>query len=159
MARPVKQPINPGSPVKSANLSPAAAIEWDRLSQELADSGVLITVAHRAALSLASTIAADIKSDWAEIQANGAYTMGKNGMVAHPAVKSMDALRRDYIKALSLLGVRAAVAGGQTSDGESLDDILNGSPWTPRMLTHGRRRRRSARSLGEYQWVCLGFSR
>ena len=27
------------------------------------------------------------------------------------------------------------------------------------MLTHGRRRRRSARSLGEYQWVCLGLSR
>src|ERR1700693_4903537 len=105
MARPVKQPINPGSPVKSANISTAAAMDWDRPSQELSDSGVLIRVAHRSALSLASTIAADIKSDWKEIQREGAYTMGKNGMVAHPAVKRMDALRRDYIKALSLLGV------------------------------------------------------
>ena len=126
MARPVKQPVNPGWPKKPANLSPTAAIEWDRLTQELSDSGVLITIAHRAALSLASTIAADIKSDWAEIQAEGAYTMGKNGIVAHPAVKRMDALRRDYIKALSMLGVRAAVASDKTATGDDLDAILNG---------------------------------
>jgi hypothetical protein len=38
----------------------------------------------------------------------------------------MDSLRRDYLKALSLLGLRAAVSGEKPTPGESLEDILNG---------------------------------
>jgi phage terminase small subunit len=128
MARPFKQPITPGLPAKSSGLSPAASLEWDRLLKELQDAGVLVTVAHRAALTLAATIAADIKSDWAEIQKEGAYVSGpKGGIVAHPAVKRMDALRRDYTKVLSMLGVRTAASGGeQAGDADELADILNG---------------------------------
>jgi hypothetical protein len=38
----------------------------------------------------------------------------------------MDALRRDYIKVLGMLGLRAAVSGEKNTPGESLEDILNG---------------------------------
>ena len=85
-------------------------------------------MAHRAPLTLAATIAADIKSDWAVIQAEGPYlTSRKTGAVqAHPAVKRMDALRRDYIKVLGLLGLRAAVSGEKPGATDDLDEILNG---------------------------------
>jgi hypothetical protein len=46
--------------------------------------------------------------------------------VAHPAVKRMDALRRDYLKALASLGLRAAVSGEKPNQEETLEDILNG---------------------------------
>lgn len=120
--------LQPGSPTKPRGLSASAALEWDRLTSELSEAGILITVAHRAAMTLAATIAADIKSDWAVLQNDGVYDLNaKTGtMQAHPAVKRMDALRRDYIKVLALLGLRAAVSGGTTPGGETLDDILNG---------------------------------
>jgi phage terminase small subunit len=105
--------LTAGTPTKPSGLSPGASVEWDRLLAELAAAGLQITAAHRAPLALASTIAADIKTDWAVIQAEGAYqTNRKTGAVqAHPAVKRLDALRRDYIKVLGLLGLRAAVSG------------------------------------------------
>jgi hypothetical protein len=104
--------LKPGTPVKPAGLSARASVEWDRLFQELQDAGILVCVAHRAPLALAATIAADIASDWAEIQKVGAYVpSAKGGIQAHPAVKRMDALRRDYVKVLGLLGLRAAVSG------------------------------------------------
>src|SRR5277367_1010131 len=95
--------LRSGTPTKPAGLSARAAREWDRLAAELGEAGLHITVAHRAPLQLAATIAADIVSDWEEIQKEGAYALsGKGGIVAHPAVKRMDALRRDYLKALGL---------------------------------------------------------
>jgi len=118
--------LRPGTPDKPSGLSPRASVEWDRLVQELQDAGLQVTVAHRAPLTLASTIAADIKSDWAVIQAEGAYlTNRKTGAVqAHPAVKRMDALRRDYIKVLGMLGLRSAVSGEKAGETDELADIL-----------------------------------
>jgi phage terminase small subunit len=120
--------LHAGVPIKSPGLSPRASAEWDRLLKELEDAGLEITVAHRAPLTLAATIAADIASDWAVIQEEGAYlTSQKTGAVqAHPAVKRMDALRRDYMRALSLLGLRAAVSGEKPGDDDDLDAVLNG---------------------------------
>jgi phage terminase small subunit len=120
-----KPELRPGTPARPTGLSPRAAVEWDRLSRELADAGLQITVAHRAPLTLAATIAADLFTDWEVIKKDGAYIQGRTGLVAHPAVKRMDALRRDFIRVLGLLGLRAAVSG-ETSTGESLEDVLNG---------------------------------
>ena len=38
----------------------------------------------------------------------------------------MDALRRDYLKALTMLGLRASVAQPEEDKTETLEDILNG---------------------------------
>jgi phage terminase small subunit len=119
------QSLKPGTPAKPAGLSDRASVEWDRLAAELEEAGIRVTVAHRAPLTLAATIAADLVSDWEVIKRDGAYIQGRTGLAAHPAVKRMDALRRDYIKVLGLLGLRAAVSA-ETSTGESLEDILNG---------------------------------
>lgn len=124
MARPRKNSATPGLPKKPEHLSPEASKEWDRLFREVQEAGIDITVAHRAALTLAATIAADISTDWAEIQREGAYSnSAKGGIQAHPAVKRMDALRRDYIKVLSVIGLRPgqAAEGGQE---KSLNDLL-----------------------------------
>jgi phage terminase small subunit len=119
--------LQPGTPAKPSGLSELAAIEWDRLLAELQEAGLQITVAHRAPLALAATIAADIAEAWAAVKQDGAYVQGKIGLQAHPAVKRMDALRRDYIKVLGLLGLRAAVSGERKTTGEeTLEDILNG---------------------------------
>jgi phage terminase small subunit len=117
-----------GKPTKPQGLSAGAAAEWDRLEAELTEAGLLITKAHRGAMTMASTIAADIKSDWATLQADGQYELNTktNTNQAHPALKRMDALRRDYAKFMALLGLRAAVSGGTGKEGETLDDVLNG---------------------------------
>jgi hypothetical protein len=121
-----KPELRPGTPVKPSGLSALASVEWDRLSQELADTGLQVTVAHRAPLTLAATIAADLKEAWAVIQRDGAYVQGKAGLQAHPATKRLDALRRDYVKVLGLLGLRAAVSGEKPGATDDLDEILNG---------------------------------
>lgn len=121
-----KRSPNIARPTKPAHLSAAASAEWDRLVSEIEAAGLQITPAHRAAISLVATIAADIKSDWAEIQREGAYALSpKGGIQAHPAVRRMDALRRDYIKVLSVIGLRPGTTTEQ-SHGDSLEDVLNG---------------------------------
>lgn len=111
-------------PLKPKGLSSGASIEWDRLAEELKESNLHVTPAHRAALTLAATIAADIKSDWAEIQREGAYALSpKGGIQAHPAVKRMDALRRDYIKVLAVIGLRPGRAS-EIKQGQSLEEML-----------------------------------
>jgi phage terminase small subunit len=125
MARLKDQNLVSGAPKKSLGLSERASAEWDRLLAEFAEAGIQVTVAHRALLTLAATTAADIRREWEAIVQNGEYQMvvGK-GMVQHPAVKRMDALRKDYIKILSMLGLRSGVVGGKTD--ETLEDVLNG---------------------------------
>jgi phage terminase small subunit len=129
MPRTVKTDPNlkPGAPLKPANLSARAYAEWDRLISELAASQIQVSAAHRAPLSLAATIAADIASAWARVQANGAYqTNLKTGAITeHPASKKLDALRRDYIKVLVMLVLRTAVAAPERSKEVSLEDFLN----------------------------------
>jgi phage terminase small subunit len=128
MPRTVKKDANlqPGKPLKPANLSPLASSEWDRLTGELEQAGIQVTAAHRTLLSLAATTAADIKHAWAAIEKDGAYIVTRTGLQAHPATKRIDALRRDYIKVLAILGLRAAVAGESKAGKQTLDDILNG---------------------------------
>ena len=103
--------LTPGAPTKPANLSARASQEWNRLSGELESAGIMVTEAHRGPLAYAATIAADIAQAWAAIEKDGAYIQSKTGLVAHPAVKRLDALRRDYLKYLGMLGLRAAVSG------------------------------------------------
>ena len=64
MGRPKNSPAAPtfGQPTKPANLSPAAAAEWDRLIAEIEASGLQITPAHRSLIACAATLEADIKS-------------------------------------------------------------------------------------------------
>lgn len=125
MPRTVKKDKNlaAGQPAKPNNLSDRAGQEWDRIVGELAASQIQVTPAHRTILSQAATIAADIAESWERVKLDGAYIVTKAGLVAHPASKRLDALRRDYIKVLSMLGLRTAVAA--TNDREdTLADVL-----------------------------------
>jgi hypothetical protein len=65
---------------------------------------------------------------WAVLETEGLYwTIKKTGEPKeHPAAKRLDALRRDHLKALTMLGLRASVAEPEKSKTESLEDILNG---------------------------------
>jgi phage terminase small subunit len=118
--------LQPGQPLKPLHLSDRASLAWDRLVGELSASGIVATPAHRTALCLASTIAADIAEAWEVVKRDGAYITTKAGVVAHPASKRMDALRRDYIKVLVMLGVRTAVVEPPVSDVPTLADVLGG---------------------------------
>ena len=127
MARPKNPSTQPvvGLPAKPAHLSAQASIEWDRLLLEIQAAGLQITTAHRAPLTLAATIAADIKSDWAELEREGQYLNSiKGGIQAHPALKRMDALRRDYIKVLAVIGLRPGTSTDPQSE-TTLDEMLN----------------------------------
>jgi len=130
MPRTVKTDPNlkQGTPTKPANLSEQASREWDRLTGELERARIHVSEAHRATLSLAATIAADIAASWKVIEVEGIYwTNTKTGEPReHPAAKRMDALRRDYLKALVMLGLRATVAEPEEVKMETLEDILNG---------------------------------
>jgi phage terminase small subunit len=120
--------LKPGKPAKPANLSPRASREWDRLTGELESARIHLSEAHRATLYLASTIAADIATQWKVIETEGLYwTNKKTGEPKeHPAAKRMDALRRDYLKALTMLGLRASVAEPEEDKGQTLEEILAG---------------------------------
>ena len=126
MPRTVKKDKNlqPGQPLKPDNLSERASTEWDRLLSELDSAHIRVTAAHRTPLSLAATIAADIADAWAVVKAEGAYIQTKAGLVAHPASKRLDALRRDYIKILAMLGLRTAVAAPDEVHEQTLEDVL-----------------------------------
>ena len=130
MPRTVKKDANllAGKPLKPSNLSERAAREWDRITGELEASQIQVTSAHRAVLSMAATISADIQDAWETVQEDGAYSVNaKTGAVqAHPASKKLDALRRDYIKVLAMLGLRTAVAGKDPDKEATLEDLLNG---------------------------------
>lgn len=128
MPRTVKKDANllPGKPTKPNNLSDRAALEWDRLVSELGTAQIQVSTAHRALLSLAATIAADIAKAWEVVKAEGAYiTNKKTGAVqVHPASKTLNELRRDYIKVLVTLGTRATPAP-PPDNGPTLEDILS----------------------------------
>lgn len=129
MPRTVKKDSNlqPGKPLKPNNLSERASAEWDRLTRELDVAHIQVTAAHRTPLSLAATIAADIADAWAAVERDGTYIETKTGcLAAHPASKRLDALRRDYIKVLAMLGLRTAVAGQEDKHEDTLEDVLNG---------------------------------
>ncbi len=93
---------------------------------ELTASNIQVSRAHRGLISNAATISADIADAWETVETEGAYTVNEKTGAAqmHPAARRLDNLRRDYVKVLSLLGLRAAVSG--ESGEKSLDDVLNG---------------------------------
>ncbi len=74
------------------------------------------------------TVSADIAAMWKVIETDGLYwTNKKTGEPKeHPAAKRMDALRRDYLKALTMLGLRASVAEPEQVQHETLEEILHG---------------------------------
>lgn len=113
------------APVKPDNLSDRAAREWDRIAGELEAAHILLSPAHRSLLELAATISADIAECLERIVTDGEYIVTKAGLVAHPASKRKDALRRDYIKAAATLGLRSATAGPVPSKDKTLEDILD----------------------------------
>lgn len=115
--------LQAGQPLKPTNLSPRASAEWDRIVGELATSGIAVSPAHRTILSQAATISADIAESWARVQEDGAYITTKAGLVAHPASKRLDALRRDYIKVLTMLGLRVAIAVPLGGDKSLLEEL------------------------------------
>lgn len=115
-----------GQPQKPTTLSARASAEWDRLLQELADSNIVVSPAHRSLLSLAATIAADIGDAWKAVDRDGAYIESKTGLIAHPASKRLDALRRDRIKVLTLLGLRTAIPTEPPSKDPTLEDMVGG---------------------------------
>jgi P27 family predicted phage terminase small subunit len=119
--------LKQGKPAKPAHLSQRASREWDRLTGELECARIHLSEAHRATLSLASTIAADIAASWKVIEAEGLYWTNKRTgePKEHPAAKRMDALRRDYLKALTMLGLRASVADPEQDTEPTLEDVLN----------------------------------
>jgi hypothetical protein len=125
MARLPKTELTPGGLEKPANLSPRAAVEWDRLVKELAAAGVIVSTGHRALVSQAATIAADIADAWEVVEAEGAYTVNKKTgtPVMHPAAKRLDVLRRDHLKVLGQIGLRGSAVKGKPS--RSLDELLN----------------------------------
>jgi len=117
--------LAPGAPVKPLNLPGEASRQWDRLVGEIAAAHIQLTPAHRSVLELAAGIAADLVECHERLAADGEYIVTKAGLVAHPASKRKDALRRDYIKVTSMLGLRSAVAG--KDEDKPSDDVLDES--------------------------------
>ncbi len=113
------------APTKPVSLSERAAKEWDRIAGELEAAHIILSPAHRSLLELAATISADISECLERIKQDGEYIVTKAGLVAHPASKRKDALRRDYIKVAATLGLRSATAGPPPDKGKTLDDILD----------------------------------
>jgi P27 family predicted phage terminase small subunit len=128
MARLHDQNMKPGRPAKPPGLSPNAIKEWDRLVAELEESDIAIARAHGRLVEQAAEIAVDLADAKDTVAIEGAYvTNDKTGvMQLHPAARRMDSLRRDYIKVLSLLGLRSAVGGTPKSASKSLEDLLDG---------------------------------
>lgn len=127
MPRTVKQSkgLAPGQPLKPLNLSLEAADEWDRISRELDAAHIRLTPAHRSVLELAANLATDIRECRATVKKEGAYVQSKTGLVAHPAVRRLDSLGRDYVKVAAMLGLRCAVPGESPKKEKSLEDILD----------------------------------
>lgn len=126
MPRTVKKDkhLAPGQPAKPLDLPARAALEWDRLGAELVASRIQITPAHRSILEQASRLTAEMAECIARVDKDGAYIETKAGLVSHPASKRLDALRRDYIKVLTMLGLRTAVPEAAPSTDETLNDLL-----------------------------------
>lgn len=102
-----------GVPAKPSGLSKAAAAAWDFIAKELIESGIQLSKAHRSLLETAATLTADIEDARETVETEGAYIENsKTGvMQMHPAARRLDSLRRDYIKVMSLLGMRSAPRG------------------------------------------------
>jgi hypothetical protein len=126
MARLPNQNMRPGRPAKPPGMSKAVGAEWDRILKDVASSGISITKAHGMLVKQAAEIAVDIANASATSEKDGPYYLNRNtgAVMVHPATRRLDSLRRDYVKVLSLLGLRSAVAG-ETEKGATLDDMMD----------------------------------
>ena len=119
--------MTPGRPAKPPDMSKVAAREWDRLLKELTESGIRVAKAHGRLIETAANVLVDMEDAKDTLSKNkGAYYLNRNtgAIMLHPAARRLDSLRRDYVKVLSLLGLRSAVAG-QDDSGKTLEDILD----------------------------------
>jgi phage terminase small subunit len=128
MARLPDQKLASGVPAKPPALTKKESAEWDRIVRELLDSNIKLSTAHRSLIENAACIAVEIADAKEVIELEGRYLVNpKTGVAAaHPAAKRMDNLRRDYVRIMSLLGMRSAptVPGGDKK--KSMSDLLNG---------------------------------
>lgn len=126
MARLPNQNMKPGRPAKPPGLTKAAALEWDRLIDDLNESGISITKAHGRLIAQAAQVAADLEDAAATSAKDGPYYLNRNtgAVMLHPATRRLDSLRRDYVKVLSLLGLRSAT-GAPPTPGKSMEDLLD----------------------------------
>ena len=123
-----KQNMTPGRPAKPPGLPKPVTAEWDRLVSELADSNITIAKAHGRLIEQAARIAVDITEAGEVIRENKSpYYLNRNtgAWMLHPATRRLDSLRRDYVKVLSLLGLRSAVSDGLPDKVKSMEDILD----------------------------------
>jgi hypothetical protein len=128
MARMPKQNMTPGLPAKPPGMTKPVIAEWDRLVTDILESNIQIAKAHGRLIDLAARIAVDITAAEAALTENtGPYYLNKNtgAIMLHPAARRVDGLRRDYVKVLSLLGLRSAVSAG-VPEGKTMDDVLDG---------------------------------
>lgn len=118
--------MTPGLPAKPPGLSKVAAREWDRLIKELLESNIHVAKAHGRLIEQAANIIEDLEDAADTVKTEGAYFDNpKTGSKQlHPAARRVDSLRRDYVKVLSLLGLRSAVAS-HTEPGKTIEDILD----------------------------------
>ncbi|HZP06761.1 MAG TPA: P27 family phage terminase small subunit [Terracidiphilus sp.] len=126
MARLPNQNMRPGRPAKPPGLTKRAGQEWDRLVSDLEESGIQVAKVHGRLIELASKIFDAMADAQETIDTEGPYYENpKTGaMQLHPATRRLDSLGRDYVKVLSILGLRSVAATPIT--GESLEDILDG---------------------------------
>jgi hypothetical protein len=128
LARLPKQNMTPGRPGKPPGLSKEAGQEWDKLIADLEESNISIAKAHGRLILQAAQIAVDMAEAAAAITGKdkSPYYLNRNtgAMMLHPATRRLDSLRRDYVKVLSLLGLRSAVAG-PVETGKTMEDILD----------------------------------
>jgi phage terminase small subunit len=126
MARLHKQNMTPGRPGKPPGLSKEAGVEWDRLITDLEESNIQIAKAHGRLIVQAAQIAADLTEAAAASKKDGPYYLNRNtgAVMLHPATRRLDSLRRDYVKVLSLLGLRSAVSA-PPEKGKSIEDLLD----------------------------------
>jgi Phage terminase, small subunit len=121
------QNMLPGRPAKPPGMTKEVGAEWDRLIKDLASSGITIAKAHGRLIEQAAEIAVDLSDAAAASKTDGPYYLNRNtgAVMLHPATRRLDSLRRDYVKVLSLLGLRSAVAGETEKAGQSLDDYMD----------------------------------
>jgi hypothetical protein len=126
MARLPNQNMRPGRPAKPPGMTKEVGAEWDRLLKDLTSSGISIAKAHGRLMEQAAMIAVDLSDADAASKKDGPYYLNRNtgAVMLHPATRRLDSLRRDYVKVLSLLGLRSAIAG-EAKGGPSLDDMLD----------------------------------
>lgn len=117
--------MTPGRPAKPPGITKAAGAEWDRIVTDLLESNITIAKAHGRLITQAALIAVDIADASKTVSEKGPYYKNPNtgAILLHPATRRLDSLRRDYVKVLSLLGLRSAVAA--PNDNSSLDDMLD----------------------------------